>query len=129
MTRVPAESALTPQAAVERLGEQSAEVRAAALLDGRGGRAAYASADGADADGIAELASELFAVADAAGSRAGVDGVERVEVARPEGGVYGIRARDPASRSWTLVAVTAGGALSSLVFYDLRMTIRALGAP
>ena len=129
MTRVSAESALTPQAAVERLGEQSAEVRAAALLDDSGSQAAYASADGADADGIAELTAELFAVADAAGSRAGLDSVERVEVARPEGGVYGIRARDPAGRSWTLVAVTAGGALSSLVFYDLQMTIRALGAP
>ena len=129
MTRVSEESALTPQAAVERLGQQSAEVRAAALLDGDGNQAAWAGADGADAEGIAELAGELFMIADAAGARAGLDGVERVEVARPEGGVYGIRARDPAGRSWTLVAVTAGGALSSLVFYDLQMTIRALAAP
>ncbi|MBA2566767.1 MAG: hypothetical protein H0V08_03090 [Thermoleophilaceae bacterium] len=129
MTRVSAGSALTPQAAVERLGDQSAEVRAAALIDERGNQAASASADGADAEGIAELASELFSVADAAGSRAGLAGVERVEIARPEGGVFGVRGRDAAGRSWTLVAVTAGGALSSLVFYDIQMTIRALGAP
>jgi len=128
VTRVSAASALTPQAAVERLGEQSADVRAAALLDEGGNRVASANADGADADGIAELAAELFTVADAAGSRVGLDGVGRVEVARPEGGVFGVRARDPAGRSWTLVAVTVGGALSSLVFYDMGMTIRALGA-
>lgn len=104
-------------------------MRAACLLDEGGGEVAGASADGADSGRLAELAAELFAVADAAGSRAGIGGVRRVEVARPEGGVFGVRARDPEGRDWTLVAVTAGGALSSLVFYDLGMTIRALGAP
>lgn len=124
VTRVPAASALTPEAAVERLHRQSAEIRAASLLD-EDGRELAAEAG----EGLAELAAELFRVADAAASRAGVDGIQGVEVARPEGGVFGLRARDPQGRAWTLIAVTAGGALSSLVLYDMRMAIRALGTP
>lgn len=123
MTRVPAASALTPEAAVERLARQSAEIRAAALLDEHGHEAA-----GDSIEDFAALAKQLFRAADAAGSRAGIGSVEGVEVARPEGGVYGLRARDPDGRLWTLIAVAAGGALSSLVFYDMRMAIRALGA-
>jgi hypothetical protein len=120
---VPAASALTPEAAVERLARQSAEIRAAALLDEHGQGAA-----GDSIEDFATLGEQLFRMADAAASRAGIAEIEGVEVARPEGGVYGLRARDPDGRLWTLIAVAAGGALSSLVFYDLRMTIRALGA-
>jgi hypothetical protein len=121
---VPTASALTPEAAVERLQRQSAEIRAALLLD-EGGR--ELAAEGGE--GLAELVAELFRAADAAASRAGVDELQGIEVSRPEGGVFGLRARDSQGRAWTLATVTAGAALSSLVLYDMRMAIRALGAP
>ncbi len=128
MTRVAA-SALTPQAAVDRLGAMSEELRLAVLLDGAGELAAH-TGDGAGArDGLSDLAADLFRAADAAGGKVGVDPVGRVEVSRPEGGIFGVRGRDPGGDEWTLVAVAAAGALSSLVLYDLRMTLQAIGTP
>lgn len=126
MTRVPG-SALTPQAAVERLGSTSREVRAAVVLDGRGELAGHAGEDPTTPERLRELAGELFAAAEAAGPRAQVDRVDRVEVSRPDGGVFGLRDRDREGGPLTLVAVTGGGALSSLVFYDMRMALRDIG--
>lgn len=119
-------SALTPQAAVERLGATSAEVRAAALLDERGRLAGHAGDEAVPPDRLRGLAADLFAAADGAGARAGLAPVGRVEVSRPDGGVFGLRDRGSGGDPWTLVAITAAGALSSLVFYDLRMTLLAI---
>ncbi len=123
------QSALTPQAAIARLGATPGEVRAAVLLDDRGGLAAQAADDNSIRDGLRGLATDFFRAADAAGVRAGVDPVGRIEVSRPDGGVYGLRDRDRDGNLWTLVAITAAGALSSLVLYDMRMAVLAIGAP
>lgn len=127
MTHVPA-SQLSPQSAVSRLGEMSPEVRAAVLLDDSGELTASAGSEGDDAGRLGELAARLFETAELAGRRAGVESVGRVEVARRDGGVFGVRRSDGANRRWTLVAVTAAGALPSLVLYDLWMTLSSMDA-
>ena len=127
MTRVP-DPSLTPAAAVERLADMSAEVRAAVLLDeGHQVTACRGVNDEGDEDQLGRLACELLAAADGAGTRAGLNEVAGIEVSRPEGGVYGVRDADRAGRRWTLVAITAGGALPSLMLFDLRMTVAAIG--
>jgi hypothetical protein len=121
-------SALTPQAAVERLGSTSGVVRAAVIFGERGDPAVHAEDEAVTPDRLRDLAEELFAAVDAAGLRTDVDQVDRVEVSRPDGGVFGVRHRQrngPGPR--TLVAVTGPGALSSLVFYDMRMALRDVG--
>lgn len=105
----------------------SGEVRTAVLLDEGGGLAAHAGDDAAPPDRLRALAGDLFGAADGAGARAGLGPVGRVEVSRPDGGVFGFRGRDRGGDRWTLVAVTAAGALSSLVFYDMRMALLAIG--
>lgn len=128
MTRV-AESALSPEAAVERLRASSTEIRAAVLLDEDGGLAAQAGMEGGENERLEDLAGRLLQAAETAGGRAGVEEVSAVEVSRPGGGVFGLRAGNPEKpRRWTLVAVTAAGALTSLVLYDMRMALRAMGA-
>jgi hypothetical protein len=128
VTRVAA-SALTPQAAVDRLGAMWEELRFAVLLDEAGELAAHTGYGAEVRDRLHALAGDLFRAADAAGHKVGVDPVGRVEVSRPEGGMFGLRGRDRNDDRWTLVAVAAGGALSSLVLYDLRMTVQAIGTP
>lgn len=127
MTQVP-ESALTPDAAVERLGETSTEVRAVILLDESGGLVAHAGLRARPAERLGGRAADLFAAAEAAAARRGLAGAARVEVSRPEGGVFGVRAADRDGRPLTLIAITAGGALSSLALYDMRMALLAMGA-
>ena len=122
------DSALSPDAAVERLGETSKEVRAAILLDERGGLAAQIGTDEHRARQLQELSGDLLRAADLAGDRAGIAAVGRVEVSRPDGGVYAVREPDRDGRRWTLVAITAAGALPALMLYDLRMTVLAIGA-
>jgi hypothetical protein len=127
LTQVP-ESALTPDAAVERLGETSTEVRAAILLDERGGLVARTGVRARPAERLRKRVADLFGAAQAAAARSGLAGAARVEVSRPEGAVFGVRALDREGRECTLVAITAGGALSSLVLYDMRMALLAMGA-
>lgn len=127
MPHVPG-SALTPHDAVERLGETSTEVRAAILLDDRGGVAARTGVGARPAERLRSLAGELFGAAELAAARGGWSSPSRVEVSRPDGAVFGIRAGDPRGRDWTLVAITGGGALPSLVHYDLRMALLAMDA-
>lgn len=105
----------------------SSEVHAAALLDEHGDLAAHTGVEPDLAAPLETLAGTLFDAAATAGARAGLEPVGRVEVTRPEGGVFGVRGADRAQRRWTLVAVTATGALSSLVFYDMRMVLLAMG--
>ena len=121
------ESALTPHAAVERLGEASTEVRAAILLDDRGGVAARTGVGERRAERLRSLAADLFGAADVAATRGEWSGVARVEVSRPDGAVFGVRASDPQGRDWTLVTITGAGALPSLVLYDMRMALLAMG--
>ena len=110
---------------MEQLQEAPGEVRAALLVDGCGGLLAHAGEG--DPANLAELSGELLAAAEAARARTGGGPVRRVEVSGPSGGVFAVREdRDGAGR--TLLAVTAGGALSSLVLYDLRMTLARLEA-
>jgi predicted regulator of Ras-like GTPase activity (Roadblock/LC7/MglB family) len=122
------ESALTPHAAVERLGETSTGVRAAILLDDGGGLVARTGVGGRPGERLGRRAADLFGAADAAAARGGLAGATRVEVSRPQGAVFGVRAADPEGRGLTLVAIAAGGALSSLVLYDMRMALLAMGA-
>lgn len=104
------------------------QVRAAVLLDEHGDLAGQAGGDGAPAERLRELTEQLFRAADAAGERAGVDPVGRVEVSRPDGGVFGLRDADGEGRRWAVMTVAAAGALSSLMLYDMRMAIRAIGS-
>jgi hypothetical protein len=119
----------SPQDAVERFSAGSAEARAAVLLDEHGELAASTGADEDAAKLLRETAQGLLEAADRAGSRAGLPEVARVEVSRPDGGVFALRDGDASSRRWTLLAVTAGATLPALVLYDMRMAIRAIGAP
>ncbi|HEV2074996.1 MAG TPA: hypothetical protein VGR10_02045 [Thermoleophilaceae bacterium] len=112
----------SPRDVVRGLEEGSSDVRAAVLLDDRGAVAAHAGADATRAGALAEHAIALLKGADAA---AGPGRVDRMEVSRPDGGVFAVRA--PA-RGWTLVVVSMAGALGSLVLYDMRMALAGLGA-
>jgi hypothetical protein len=112
---------------MERLGSTSGEVRAAVLLDESGELVGHVGDDGASPEDLRELARGLFAAAELSGARAGVERVERVEVSRPEGGVFGVRDPEREGGSLTLVAVADAGALSSLVLYDMVMTLRGVG--
>ena len=119
MTTVSPESPLTPELALDYLGELSTDIRAAAVLDSGGSVAAQTGFDEGDAEGIQSLVSGLFEhVAEARGDAGGID---QVEVSLPEGAVYAVR-----ESGWTLAVVTGRFALSSLMFYDLRMVIRDL---
>jgi len=108
---------LTPELALDYLGELSTDIRAAILLDSTGAVAA-STEDAADAERMRELVTGLFARADAAD-----DGdVAQVEVATGSATVYAVR-----GERWTIAVVADRGALSSLMFYDLRHVLDDLG--
>jgi hypothetical protein len=121
-------SALTPQAAVEELEEMSSDISAAILLGGRGELLARGGADAPRAEHLRDLAAKLLATADDAGVRAGLERVGRVELSSPRGTVFAVREDGRGGSGSTLVAVASGGALSSLVLYDMRMTLARLGS-
>ena len=127
MTRV-LDRSPTPAAALERLAGAADELQAAVLIDERG-ELVVSAGDDLDGDRLADHARDLLAAADAAAARGGLEAVERVEVSRPDGGVFAIREADRDGRRWTAVAVVAGGALPALVLYDLRMAVLGLGRP
>lgn len=110
---------LTPELALEYLGELSTDIRAAAVLDEGGAIAAHSGFDEDDAEQVRELVGDLFDhAAEAAGDEPAPG---QVEVALPEGSVYALR-----EHGWTLAVVTGRFALSSLMFFDLRMVTRDL---
>jgi predicted regulator of Ras-like GTPase activity (Roadblock/LC7/MglB family) len=111
-------SAASLQSAVTRLGEQSAEIRAAIYLDAKGTVVASEGLDGERSE-LADLVASLLAAADSASVRTGGRDVGGVEVSSPAGGVFAVRGADGRA----LIAVTAGGALSGLAMYDLRMAL------
>jgi acetylornithine deacetylase/succinyl-diaminopimelate desuccinylase-like protein len=108
-----ADSGLTPQLALRYLGELSADVRAAAILDASGQAAASTEDDPARERRIAGLVRELF-------ERAGEDAAQ-VEVATPDGAVFAVR-----EGAWAIAAVTGRLTLPSLMFYDLRRVLTDL---
>jgi predicted regulator of Ras-like GTPase activity (Roadblock/LC7/MglB family) len=110
--------ALTPELALEYLGELSTDIKASVLLAADGSTAA-ASASGDAGDQLPALTAELFARADAADG----EPVAQVEVSTGDGGVFAVR-----SESWTVAVVTGRFALSSLMFYDLRSVLGDLEA-
>lgn len=99
---------------VRRLVDNSADVRAAVLLDAAGAPLAASDSDGARARELSELARRLVEHADAA-----VDGpVEQVEVQAAGGSAFAVR-----SPRHVLACVTRRAALPALVLYDLRRAL------
>jgi ATP/maltotriose-dependent transcriptional regulator MalT len=105
--------ALTPDLALDYLGELSTDIRAALVLDRQGAVAAVTGDDRRRAERMAELTNELL---DAA-----TDG-DQAEVVTAEGSVFAVR-----GESWTVAVVAGRQPLASLMFYDLRNVVRDLG--
>ena len=110
---------LTPELALDYLGELSTDIRAAAVLDRGGSVAAQSGFDEGSADQVRGLVGDLFDRA--AEGAADVSAPTQVEVSLPEGSVYALR-----EHGWTLAVVAGRFALSSLMFFDLRMVARDL---
>lgn len=113
---MPPDQALTPELALAYLGELSTDIRAAAVLGADGAVAAQSGFEDDDADRVKSLVADLF---DHATAAAGGTAPPQVEVSLPEGVIYGVR-----EQGWTIAVVAGRFALSSLMFYDLRMVIR-----
>jgi len=116
---VQADPALTPELALDYLGELSTDIRAAAVIGADGAVAAQSGFEESDRDQVRELVGDLFDRAAEAASNGAPP--TQVEVTLPEGGVYAVR-----ENGWTLAVVAGRFALASLMFYDLRMVIRDL---
>lgn len=101
------------QAALAFLTEMSTDLRGAAILDASG----TVLAASAEPERWREDAANLFAVADSAGP----EPVEQVHVATEQGEVFALRHEGLAA-----VAVTERFALASLMFFDMRSTLRDL---
>jgi predicted regulator of Ras-like GTPase activity (Roadblock/LC7/MglB family) len=111
-----AEAALTPELALQYLGELSTDIKASVLFSSDG-RTVAASRPGEAGDQLRDLTVELFERADAADG----DSVSQVEVSTGDGAVFAVR-----GERWTLAVVTGRFALSSLMFYDLRSVLADL---
>jgi predicted regulator of Ras-like GTPase activity (Roadblock/LC7/MglB family) len=110
--------ALTPDLALEYLGELSTDTKASVLVAADGQMAA-ASLPGEPGDQLRGLTAALFTKADAADR----DPVTQIEVSTGDGAVFAVR-----DERWTLAVVTGRFALSSLMFYDLRRVLGDLEA-
>lgn len=106
-----ADQVLTPELALDYIGELSTDIRAAVVLD-RDGRLAAGTPDVGER--LREPVVELMKAAAPA---------RQVEVKVAGGAVFAVHGED-----WTVAAVTRRSALSSLMFYDLRSALAALGA-
>jgi len=104
------------EAALAFLAEMSTDLRGAAILDVAGAVLAAT----AEPERWREDAANLFAVADSAGG----EPVEQVHVATEQGEVFALRHQGLAA-----VAVTERFALASLMFFDMRSTLRDLAHP
>jgi hypothetical protein len=108
---------VTPDVALERLSQMSADIRAAVLVDRAGAVAACTDDDEQRSRRYGELVRELF-------ERAGVTAGEppaQLEAQVEGGAVFAVR-----RPRWTLAAITARPALASLMFYDLRSVLSDL---
>jgi hypothetical protein len=101
------------EAALAFLTEMSPDLRGAAILGSSGTVLAAAG----DHERWREDAETLFSVAD----RVGPEAVEQVHVATEQGEVFALRHAGLAA-----VAVTDRFALASLMFFDMRATLREL---
>jgi len=117
-----ANPALTPELALDYLGELSTDIRAGVLLDAAGALAASWGGDDARGERVRELVLELLERADRA---PGGDGgaVAHVEASTARGAVFCVR-----DDAWTLAVVSGRQALSSLMLYDLRRVLADLGS-
>jgi hypothetical protein len=111
--------ALTPQLALDYLGELSVDIEAAVVIDAGGRLAAGTGNEDERKERMRELVVELLDRAAAAAPEAGVD---QVEVTTPEGSVFAVR-----GDAWTVGVVAGRKPLSSLMFYDLRNVVSDLG--
>ena len=102
-------------AALAFLAEMSPDLRGAAILDATGAVLAAAGDQGS----WGEDAATLFEIAD----RAGGEPVEQIHVATEQGEIFALR-----HAGLAVVAVTERFALASLMFFDLRATLRDLAA-
>ena len=105
--------ALTPELALDYLAQLSTDIKASVIASADG-RTAAVSRPGEPGDRLRELTTQLFERADAADDRV----VTQVEVSTGTGTVYAVR-----DERWTVGVVTGRFALSSLMFYDLRMVL------
>lgn len=110
----------TPEAAIERLMELSADVRAAVIAEPDGTPAAC-SEEGPRAHRMARLAQDLI---DRTRQLPG-DPADQLEAQVEGGTVYALR--EPDGR--VLAAVADRAALSSLMFSDLRAALHGIGLP
>ena len=104
---------LTPELALDYLGQLSTDIKASVIVSADG-RTAAASRPGDNGDRLRELSQQLFGRADAADSHV----VTQIEVSTGDGAVYAVR-----DERWTIGVVTGRFALSSLMFYDLRSVL------
>jgi predicted regulator of Ras-like GTPase activity (Roadblock/LC7/MglB family) len=107
--------------ALERLTEESAQIRAACLLDETGAEAASTLADAAAARRFADTARAFLDEARRA-SRGRTAPLAQLEAATPDGSVFVVVDGDRA-----VVAVTRPEPTVGLVFYDLKSCLRAAG--
>ena len=106
-------TALTPDLALDYLGELSTDIRAAVIVDAQGDVAAVTGDDRERGEKMRTLALELL---DAA------DGSDQVEVVTADGSVFAVR-----GEAWTVAVVAGRQPLASLMFYDLRNVVKDLG--
>jgi len=104
------------EAALAFLTEMSPDLRGAAILDSSGAVLAAAGDEG----GWGEDAAALLEIAD----RAGGEPVEQIHIATEQGEVFALR-----HAGLVAIAVTERFALASLLFFDLRSTLRDLATP
>src|ERR671932_2177817 len=109
--------ALTPDLALDYLGELSTDIQAVVIVDAQGDVAAVTGDDRERGEKMRTLALELLDAAAEAG-----DGVDQVEVVTALGSVFAVR-----GESWTVAVVAGRQPLASLMFYDLRNVVRDLG--
>jgi hypothetical protein len=108
---------LTPDLALDYLGELSTDIKAAVVVDSQGDVAAVTGGDGERGEKMRTLALELLD----AGATA-KEGADQVEVVTTEGSVFAVR-----GEAWTIAVVAGRQPLASLMFYDLRNVVRDLG--
>jgi predicted regulator of Ras-like GTPase activity (Roadblock/LC7/MglB family) len=104
---------LTPELALQYLGELSTDIKASVVISADG-RNTAASKPGEAGDKLRDLTRQLFEQADEADAQE----VAQVEVSTGDGAVYAVR-----DGRWTIGVVTGRFALSSLMFYDLRRVL------
>ena len=112
-------SALTPDLALDYLGELSTDIEAVVVIDRDG---SVAAATGDDADRSERMRELITALLDRAADAAPGTGIDQLEVTTAEGSVFAVRGRD-----WTVGVVAGRKPLASLMFYDLRNVVSELG--